>query len=224
MSDCIPVTTILIAEDDPLLCSFLVERLTGHEDLEVVGCAANGREAVDAVAELHPDILLLDLGLPELPGLKVLERLSAMEALPGVLVLSGDETDETQLEAARHGARGFLCKSRASAALPDAIRAVAAGEVWLPRHLIGRILHDYPTLTRRVREQERPVSQLTSKERDVLAHMARGMTNQRIAGDLQVSLSTVKVHLRNAFRKLEVSNRAEAAAYAMREGLLESSS
>jgi DNA-binding NarL/FixJ family response regulator len=215
--------SILIAEDDALLRSFLLERLAGQDGFAVVGSASNGREALDAAIKLRPQVMLLDLDLPELTGLQVLEQLAAQESPPAVIVLTGNETDEMQLDVARHGAKGFLCKSQAGAALPDAIRAVATGDVWLPRHVVGRLLSEYPLLARRSREMDRPASQLTEKERAVLVRLARGMTNQQIAGDLFMSVSTVKSHIRSLFRRLNLPGRTEAAVYAAREGLLEES-
>lgn len=129
--------TVLIAEDDALRRHFLVQRLADQDDLMVVGSVASARKALQAVDEIKPCVLLLDLGLPELSGLQVLDRLSASGTAPGVLVLTGDEAEGPQLEAVRHGARGFLRKSEAGPALPDAIRAVAAGGVWLSPHLVG---------------------------------------------------------------------------------------
>jgi DNA-binding NarL/FixJ family response regulator len=216
-----PRVSIVIAEDDALLRNFLIERLAGQEGFAVIGSACSGHEALDAVLKLRPQAMLLDLGLPEMSGLQVLERLATHESAPAVIVLTGDETEETQLDAARHGAKGFLCKSQASSALPEAIRAVAMGDVWLPRHVVGRLLSEYPALARRSREMDRPASQLTEKERAVLVRLARGMTNQQIAGDLFMSVSTAKSPIRSVFRRLNLPGRTEAAVFAAREGLLE---
>jgi DNA-binding NarL/FixJ family response regulator len=166
-------------------------------------------------------VVLLDLGLPELSGLQVLERLSASRAESRVLVLTGDESEETQIQAIRHGARGFLGKSEAGRALPAAIRAIAAGEVWVAGPVIRRLVDDYPTLVRRVQEQEGPIGRLTDREREVLVRIGQGMTNQQIAAALGMSVSTVKVYVRSLFKKLDLPNRAGAAVFASREGLLE---
>src|SRR5207248_2099527 len=130
--------TILLAEDDPLLRSFLGEVLSREHDLEIVGGAGDGFEAVEAAARLLPDVLLLDLNLPRLRGLKVLERLAEAGDPASVLILSGDEAWETQLEAARAGAKGFVAKTQAPRVLADAIRAVMRGEVWFTRQIMGR--------------------------------------------------------------------------------------
>jgi DNA-binding NarL/FixJ family response regulator len=224
MSQVAAEVSILIAEDDPLLRHFLLEVLADREGIRVVGTAGTGREALRAASELTPQVMLLDLGLPEMSGLEVLDGLSEMRDPPQVLVLSGDESEETQLAAARRGARGFLGKTQARGTLAEVIRTVAAGEVWLPPQVVGRLLADYSTLVRRTQEQQRPINRLTEKEREVLVRVAQGMTNQQIAQDLFMSLATVKLHNRNLFRKLDLANRAEAAAFAVREGLLEAGS
>jgi DNA-binding NarL/FixJ family response regulator len=213
--------SIFVAEDDALLRDLLTQLLSGHEDFVVLGVAGNGAQALEAVGRLQPDVLLLDLGLPQVPGQIVLERLAAVENAPRVLVLSGTEDEGTQLEAARAGARGFLQKSQACMFLPEAVRKVAAGEAWFSSHILGLILNEYPVYVRRVRHQEGPAHQLSQREREVLVRVARGKTNQQIADDLFLSVSTVKVHIRNIFDKLNLPNRTEAAVFAVREGLLE---
>lgn len=213
--------SILIAEDDALLRNFLLERLSGLAGFAVVGSASNGREALAAALTLRPRVMLLDLDLPDLSGLQVLDQLATHENPPAVIVLTGHESEATQLDVARMGARGFVCKSQASTTLPEAIQAVATGSVWLPDPIVGHLLSEYPRLARRSRDMDRPASQLTEKERAVLVRLARGMTNQQIAGDLFMSVSTVKSHIRSVFRRLNLPGRTEAAVFAVREGLLE---
>jgi len=213
--------SILIADADALLRDLLADLLGRHEGFHVVGCVATGRDALEAVARLQPDVLLLDLHLPDPTGLRVLEALTQVLAPPVLLVLSRDDTDDTQMDVARRGAQGFLCKSQGVSALTNAIRAVMSGEVWFTRQIVGRILREYATLLRRVQEQERPANHLSPREREILGRVARGMTNQQIADDLRMSLGTVKVHIRNIFQKFDLPNRTEAAVFALREGLLE---
>jgi DNA-binding NarL/FixJ family response regulator len=213
--------TILIAEDDPLLRNLLADILDQHDDLSVLGAVGTGKDAIQAVTEHDPDVLLLDLVLPGMHGLSVLDFLKTAEEPPMVLVLSGDESEESQLEAARHGAHGFLGKSQGITALPTAIRAIAGGEVWFTRQLVGRIFKEYSALMDRVREFERPANQLSDRELSVLLRVARGLTNRQIADDMDMSVSTVKVHVRNILQKLHLPNRTEAAVYAVREGLLQ---
>jgi DNA-binding NarL/FixJ family response regulator len=215
------MTSVLIAEDDALLRSLLIQILAGHDDLHVAAEVADGREAVAAVDAHRPQVLLLDLTLPGLSGMEVLALLADRPERPRVLVLSGTEDPDTQLAAVRSGAAGFLGKSRAAGVLVEAVRSVASGGVWLAPDVVSRVVQDYPTLSRQATVDRSPLARLTERERDVLARVARGMTNQQIASDLIMSLSTVKTHLQSIFRKLELPSRTEAAVLAVREGLLE---
>ena len=213
--------SLLVAEDDPLLRKLLTDILAGQGGFDVIGTASTGREALDCVAQLKPQVLLLDLRLPELSGQKVLEILGGLEESPYVLVLSADEDEETQLEAARSGARGFVPKSLAAKSLPDAIRAVAGGELWFNRQVSSFIIREFHRLSRTMRENEKPMNQLSDREREVLACVARGKTNGQIAAELYMSVHTVKLHVQNIFRKLNLPNRTEAAVFAVREGLMD---
>src|SRR5438045_4206628 len=115
--------SILIAEDVPLLRTLVERVLAGEEDLQVIGSAADGEQALEMIERLRPNVLLLDLNMPKVPGLAVLEELAQIEERPAVLVLSTEEDEETQLEAVRNGARGFLPKAQAQADLAKAVRA-----------------------------------------------------------------------------------------------------
>jgi DNA-binding NarL/FixJ family response regulator len=212
--------TILVAEDDPLLRCFLVDLLAREAGFEVLGTVA-GAEVREAVGQLRPELLLLDLSQPALCGLQTLEQLAALLEAPAILVLSAEDDDETQLEVARSGARGFVSKEQAVTTLPTAIRAVARGELWYSPQVCSSIFHEYRQLVRQTREQQQPASQLTPRERDVLVRVARGLTNNQIAADLYMSVHTVKLHVQHIFRKLNLPNRTEAAVFAVREGLLD---
>lgn len=213
--------SVVIAEDDALLRNLLTTLLAQEEGLEVVGSAASGAECLETVRQLRPRVLLLDLHLPGMSGLKVMEALEpGASDGPLTLVLSGSEDEETQLQAARCGARGFLPKSQAASVLAQAIRSVAEGQVWFTRRVSERIFQEYHQLARRTREQDKPLNQLSEREREVLVCVARGMTNSQIAADLYMSVHTVKVHIQNILRKLHLPNRVEAAVYAVREGLV----
>jgi len=213
--------TILIAEDDALLRTFLGEVLSRHPNLIVVGTAADGRSCLEAVERFRPELLLLDINLPGMDGLKVLRELGEREEGPQVLVLSGADDEETQVEAARSGARGFLPKSEAARVLPRALEAVAGGQLWFSRAVSDHIFREHHRLMRQLREQERPINRLSEREREVLLGVARGLTNNQIAADLYMSIHTVKLHVQNILRKLNLPNRTEAAVFAVREGLLE---
>jgi two-component system NarL family response regulator len=216
--------SILIVEDDPLLRNFVAEVLVQHPDLTVVGSLASGREVTAAVADCSPDVLLLDLHLREFSGWQVLEVLADHHSGIHALVLSGDEAPETMLQAARAGARGFLCKSAARTVLPKAVRAVAAGQTWFSPEVLGAILTDYPMLIRQAERATHPLASLTTRERAVLVRIARGLSNQQIGRELSISLSSVKAHIHRLLQKLQLQSRTEAAVFAVREGLLDAGS
>lgn len=213
--------SILIAEDDPLLQSFLREVLAGEDDLQVIGAVSNGRECLETLTRLKPDVMLLDVHLPGMSGIKVLEAMGEAQSPVNVLVLSGDEDERTQVDAARAGAKGFLGKSQARTIIAQAIRAVAAGGTWYSRRVSDLLISDHQRLVRRVRDQERPLNQLSDREQEVLICVARGLTNGQIVEQLFMSIHTVKLHIQNILRKLDLPNRTEAAVYAVREGLLD---
>jgi len=212
--------SVLIVEDDALLRHFLEHVFVGQDDFVVVGTAAEGREALTLAGWKNPAVVLLDLGLPDMTGLEVIEHLTLTDQPPAVLVLTGEETEEVQMAAIRRGARGFLCKSQAAAALLPAVRSIAAGDAYFSPRLMGRIVDDYPMLVRRVEQYEGPLSRLTDREREVLVRLGRGMTNPQIAEELFLSISSVKLQIRSLFKKLHIPNRAGAAVFAAREGLL----
>ncbi len=221
--------SILIADADGLLRDLLAALLGRDEAFQIAGCAADAETAIQGIAELAPDVVLLDLQLPGSDAFRVLNEVinrpfDSSLSEPKVLVMGRDNAEAFQLEAARRGAQGFLCKAEGVSALTNAICAVMAGEVWFSRQIVAQTLREYTRLLRQVEERSRPSNVLSPREREILALVARGLTNQRIAEDLTMSLGTVKVHIRNIFQKLDLPNRTEAAVYALKEGLLNDSS
>lgn len=216
--------TAMIAEDDPLLAQFLQCVLADQADVEVVASLADGNQVAEEVLRLRPQVLLLDLNLPGCSGLNIVDRLRTSGSKCRVLVLTGASDDVTALECARRGAHGFVPKQEALSILPKAVRAVADGEPWFSRRVLGIVLGEYPALVSKSRDAERPANQLSPREREVLIGIAHGMTNKEIAAKLFMSVSTVKVHVHTVFQKLNLPNRTEAAVFAVREGLLNSTS
>jgi DNA-binding NarL/FixJ family response regulator len=213
--------TILIAEDDGLLRNILSNILSEHQGFKVLDKVASGTEVVPAVKSLRPDVLLLDLMLGKTSGLTILSNLAEMASPPRTLVLTGDESEMTQLEAARRGAAGYLCKPEALECLPKAIRAISDGKYWFPNEIMSLVLQDYATLARRARAADQPASVLTEREVEVLVRIARGHTDPQIAAELYMSVSTAKTHIRSILEKLKLPNRTAAAVFAAREGLLD---
>ena len=209
---------ILIADNHTLVREGLRALLQGHDDLEVVAEAATGREAVDGALRLRPDVVLMDIGMPELDGLTATRRI--VGANPGirVLVLTVHDSVEYFYRALEAGASGFLVKDTASAALVIAVRAVSEGGVFLYPPLAKRLVEDY--LHRVSSGEERSTySKLTHREREILTMIGTGHTNQEIAELLALSINTVQAHRSHIIDKLDLHSRAELMRYAMRVGL-----
>jgi DNA-binding NarL/FixJ family response regulator len=201
---------ILIADDHPVVRDGLAAMLATESGLELVGMAATGSEAVHKTLELRPDLVLLDLEMPEGGGLAAIERLRGMYAAARIIVFTAFARDEDIMAAVKAGAQGYLLKGAPREELIRAIRAVHAGLSQIEPAIAAKLL-------RRMREGERA---LTEREREVLAHLARGAANKEIARALAVSERTVKFHVGSILAKLEASNRTQAVAKARESGLV----
>ena len=205
---------IAIADDHPVVREGLVAMLETEPDFEVAGTAATGAEAAALVARVDPDVMLLDLELPELDGVGVLRRLAAEGARVRVIVFTVFDTDERIIAAVEAGAPGYLLKGAPRGELFAAVRTVAAGGSLLAPVASSAVL-------RRVRgEVPTGGPSLTPREREVLQALARGLGNKQIAARLGVSERTVKFHVSALFEKLGAGNRTEAVTIAARAGLV----
>jgi DNA-binding NarL/FixJ family response regulator len=207
---------ILIADDHPIVREGLAAVLSTQPDFEVVGEAATGLEVVERAASLRPDILLLDLEMPELDGVEALRRLRAAD--PGVraIVFTAFDTDERIVEAVRAGAQGYLLKGAPRQELFHAVRVVHAGGSLLQPVVASRLLQQ-------VREQADGPSKpepLTGRELEVLRLLAQGLQNKEIAARLFITERTVKFHVSAILGKLGAGNRTEAVAAAAQQGLV----
>jgi DNA-binding NarL/FixJ family response regulator len=208
------VIRIAIADDHPVVREGLVAMLETEPDFQVVGTATTGAEAVALVARTDPDVMLLDLELPELDGVGVLRRLVAEGARVRVIVFTVFDTDERIIAAVEAGAAGYLLKGAPRAELFAAVRTVAAGGSLLASVASSAVL-------RRVRGEVPPGGlSLTPREREVLEALARGLGNKQIAAELGVSERTVKFHVSSLFVKLGAGNRTEAVTIGARAGLV----
>jgi len=213
-----PAIRVLLVDDHQMVRQGLLYFLSAQEGIEVVGQAENGLQAVTMVEETRPDVVLMDLAMPEMDGLEALRRIKADHADIEVLVLTSFVDDEKVLAAIEHGASGYLMKDIKPGELARAIRAAARGEVYLhpeaARHLAQA---QYPGASDR--EEPSPAI-LTEREREVLELVARGLSNQDIADTLTITLKTVKTHVSNILHKLGLESRVQAALYALRHNLV----
>ncbi|WP_328445128.1 MULTISPECIES: response regulator transcription factor [unclassified Amycolatopsis] len=200
---------VLVTDDHPVVRDGLRGAFTGEPDIEVVGEAASGLEALALVARHHPDVVLMDLRMPELDGVGAIRRLAVSHPAVRVLVLTTYDAETDVLPAIEAGATGYLLKDAPVADLLNAVRAAARGEPVLAPSVAGRVLGGF-----------RRAGPLTRRELEVLRLVAEGATNRAAASRLFISEASVKTHLLNAYAKLGVNDRAAAVGEAYRRGLL----
>lgn len=205
---------VLLVDDDPLVRSGLRMLLGGAPQIEVVGEADDGRAVLEAVDRHHPDVVLMDLRMPELDGIAATRLLRSQPSPPAVLVLTTFDADELVLRALRAGAAGFLLKDAAPTEIIRAIEAVRAGEGSLSpaiaRRLIALVAGESEAALRAEQAREQ-LALLTPREREVAAAVGEGRSNAEIAGELHMSVATVKAHVSQLLAKLRLDNRVQIA-------------
>jgi two-component system, NarL family, response regulator NreC len=210
-------TRVLIADDHAIVRAGLRALVKSEADLELVGEASDGEEALQLAESLHPDILVLDLSLPDLDGIQVTKQVQAR--LPGVRVLILTVHDDEALvrEAVRAGAAGYIIKQAAEAELISAIRTIQIGDVYVPPKMLRALLSEPPKASA---PGPRPEELLTPRELDVLDRIVQGYTNRQVAEELKLSVRTVEGYRANLTEKLGLRNRADLVRYAREHGLL----
>ena len=210
---------ILIADDHEVVRDGLSVMLRRQEDFAVMGEAHNGLEAVEKARELEPDVILMDLRMPELDGVEAMRRIREQDADVKFIVLTTYDTDEYIFDAIEAGAKGYLLKDTSREDLFKAVRGVHQGESLIQPGVVSRVLDRLAQLSRRPGQGGEPLA-LSEREVEVLRLMAQGSAKKQIAADLSISESTVKTHVTNIFQKLEVSHRTEAVTKAMSKGII----
>jgi two-component system, NarL family, nitrate/nitrite response regulator NarL len=209
---------ILIADDHPIFRDGLRKLLSLEEDFQVIGEAEDGKEAVEMVQKLTPDILLLDLKMPNLSGIGALEALGDKNKTTKVIVLTASEDEAAVVQAMRMGTAGIVLKQTATELLIKSIRKVYDGEIWLDSRMTTAVMKEF-SAPAPVREPIKTV--LSAREREVVGLVCQGFRNKEIAEKMFISEQTVKNHLHNIFDKLGVSDRLELALFAIHKKLHE---
>ena len=210
------VIKILIADDHPVVREGLSAMLNKEQDIQVVGEAGNGAEAVDKAQELQPDIVLMDLRMPEVDGVEAMRQIGAVNPDIRFIVLTTYDNDEYIFKGIEAGARAYLLKDAPREELFKAIRAVHKGESLIEPAIAGKVLDRFAELSR----QAQVVEALSGREVEVLKLMAKGAANKEIAAELSISESTVKTHIQTIFQKLGVGDRTEAVTEAIKKGII----
>ncbi len=199
---------ILIVDDHPVVRAGLASMLGTQAELDLIGSASSGEDALRLIREREPDVLLLDLRMPGMSGVETLQALKANGESVRVIILTNYETDEDIYRAVQAGAQGYLLKDTSLREMLEAIRAVHAGKRYIPRHIASRLAE------RMVRPD------LTARELEILKLLSKGPTNKQIGHALGISDNTVRNHVLKIIEKLEVSDRTEAATTAIQRGLI----
>jgi DNA-binding NarL/FixJ family response regulator len=213
---------LLIVDDQELIRTGLRLFLETQDDIEVVGEAGDGTEAIERALELKPDVVLMDIRMPGMDGVEATARLTAhgIEPPPRVLVLTTFDLDEYLFGALRAGAAGFLLKDAPRERLLEAIRVVHRGEALLSPSITRRLIEDFATRTDPLEPPTALLEQLTPREREVLTLVARGLSNNEIAKRLVVTEATVKSHIGSILMKLDLRDRVQAVVFAYEHGIV----
>lgn len=223
-------TQILIADDQGLLRAGLRALLSKESDLKVIGEADNGATALNLAKELLPDVILLDISMPDLDGIEATKRLKKILPDAKVLIITVHEDEGLLQEAIRAGAAGYIVKRAVESELIDAIRAVRRGDMYIHPAMTRALLKDFPAKNndpsqtepkKKVSDDDPPVEALTPREVDVLRLIAKGCTNRQMAEILSISVRTVEGHRANLMGKLNLQGRVELVRYAREHDLIE---
>lgn len=215
-----PGHTVLLADDDPIVREVVRTRLSGIKDFQVVGEAEDGRAALERMEKLHPDVLLLDLLMPNLPGIEALQELSSKRTRTHTIVFSSATGPQQIVQALQLGARGILSKNHI-ANLEAALRTVIAGKYWIEDREVSDVVTLLGELSQKLGYTEpRRNFGLTQREIEVIGLVTEGCSNREVASRLSITEDTVKRHLTNVFDKVGMSTRLELALFALKHRLV----
>ncbi len=211
---------VVIADDQGMVRSGFTVLLNAQPDIEVIAEAVNGQEAVAHATGLHPDVILMDVRMPVLDGLQATRQITALPEPPKILILTTFDLDDYVYEALRAGASGFLLKDASARELADAVRLVAAGDALLAPGITRRLIAEFARMGAPRGPSRKQLDGLTERESEVLALVARGMSNGEIADHLVVAEQTIKTHVSRILMKLGLRDRTQAVVLAYETGLV----
>ena len=214
---------VLLVDDHVLFRKGIVSLLSSHQDVQVVGEAGDGCEAIEMARDTMPDVILMDVHMPRCDGLEAVRAIKREMPTIKIVMLTVDEQDEVLFEAVKSGAQGYLSKKLDPQYLFDTLETVARGEVALSPAMMVKILAEFQRPAAETARIENVRETLSRREMDVLKKIVQGATNREIADALDITENTVKKHLQSILAKLHLQNRIQAAVYAVREGLLDNS-
>ncbi|WP_152347807.1 response regulator [Brevibacterium sp. CFH 10365] len=209
---------IVIADDQAMVRAGFAALLSAHADIEVIGQAEDGAHCVDLVADLAPDIVLMDVRMPLMDGIEATRTIVAAKAEPRIIMLTTFDIDDYVFDAIRAGASGFLLKDAPPDELAEAVRIVAGGEALLAPSVTKRVIEHFATGGQQPNRTALP--ELTDREREILIQVARGASNTEIAAILHIAVQTVKTHVSRILYKLDARDRAQAVIAAYESGLI----
>jgi two-component system NarL family response regulator len=213
---------VLIADDQPLMRTGFRMILDAEPDIEVVGEAADGEEAVRLAGHVRADVVLMDVRMPRRSGIEATQTIKDLIPHAKILMLTISDEEADLYDAIKAGANGYLLKEISIEEVANAIRSVAQGQSLISPSMASKLLNEFATMVKRADEKQQvPTPRLTEREMEVLKLVAKGHNNRDIAKELYISENTVKNHIRNILEKLHLHSRMEAVVYAVREKLLE---
>lgn len=214
---------ILLVDDHILFRKGIASLISSRKDMKIVGEASDGVEAVRIARETIPDVILMDINMPNRNGLETVKILKDEMPHIGVVMLTVSDNDDDLFQAIKNGAKGYLLKNLEPQQLYEMLDRVRQGEAPLSGAMAAKILQEFRQPPPNEAKQREPVDELTSREIEVLEEVVKGASNKEIADILNITENTVKIHLRNILEKLHVQNRIQAAVHAIREGLINDS-
>ena len=212
---------VLIVDDHTLFREGLKSLLERRETLEIIGEAANGEDGVSKAIDLKPDVVLMDLNLPDISGIDAIKMI--LKSVPGtkIIMLTVSEDDEDLFNAVRAGAMGYLLKNIDPDRLVSSVGQVARGEAAVSASLTDRIFAEFRSMSKNEGAKKTATKELLSKrEKEILIHVSRGESNKEIGSALSIAESTVKIHVQNVLKKLNLTSRVQAAVYAVEKNLV----